>query len=188
MKTNHVQMSITYAGLSLQVIKHEGRDYVPLKPISDLFGLRWDRQREKLVKSAYLRRFLGFCTPVYGGASCQKQEENCILLSRVAAFLMSLSPGQIRSHGNVDGADFLEEKINEWADALHDYEELGVALNVNHAKVQAELRKQRTAFAQMIAAKSKAQDIIERKALGSVIGQMAEELGAPYQQDLIDGS
>jgi hypothetical protein len=182
-----ISISIEYAGLHLQVAKNEhGEDVTPLKPISDLFGLRWGGQREKVTKSAHLMKFLGVCTLDIWCADGQKREQTCILLSRVAAYLMSINPDQVRSHGNTESADFLEQKINEWADALHDYEEIGVAINENHYKFQDALRKQRTAFAQMIMTKTKAEDQADRKALTHIVKQMADELSIPYQSDLID--
>jgi hypothetical protein len=182
-----ISISIEYAGLHLQVAKNEhGEDVTPLKPISDLFGLRWDRQRDKVTKSAHFGKFLGVCTLQMWGADGQKREQNCILLSRVAAFMMSISPDAVRGQGNDSAADFLEQKLNEWADALHDYEEIGVAINENHYKFQDALRKQRTAFAQMIMTKTKAEDQADRKALTHIVKQMADELSIPYQSDLID--
>lgn len=213
-----IVFSIMYAGLQLPVLKNEqGQDVTPLKPISDLFGLKWEKQREKITQSDYLSRFLGVCTldswgagsqkqgditPPRGGAGAQKgqkpdtctphvggaggqiREQTCILISRVAAFLMSINPELVRARGNKDGAKFLEEKQEEWADALHDYEELGVAVNLNHAKSQELLRKQRASFAQMIGVKNKTADAPDRKALGAVVQQMAAELGVAYQPDL----
>jgi hypothetical protein len=182
-----IVISIEYAGLQLQIAKNaNGQDVTPLKPISDLFGLKWETQRIKVGDGEFLNRFLGVCTPLMGGADSQKREQTCILLARVAAFLMSINPDRVRTNGNIAGADFLEQKINEWADALHDYEELGVAINMNHAKAQEALRKQRASFAQMIGIKNKTADLPDRNALGHVVKQMAGELGIPYQMDLAD--
>lgn len=99
---------------------------------------------------------------------------------------MSINPELVRANGNETGADFLEEKINEWADALHDYEEIGVAINMNHAKALEALRKQRISFAQMINIKNKTEELCDRRALGHVVKKMAEEIGIPYQSDLLE--
>lgn len=180
-----ISFRIEYAGLQLHIGKNaNGDDVAPLKPISDLFGLEWERQRKKVGDSDYLSRFLGICTVHMYGADGQKREQTCILLSRVASFLMSINPERVRAHGNTDGADFLEAKITEWADALHDYEELGLAVNLNHAKSQEALRRQRTSFAQMIGIKNKTACLEDRQALGQVVKQMAGELGIAYQLDL----
>lgn len=182
-----ISISIEYAGLQLQVSKNsQGQDVTPLKPISDLFGLQWERQRKKITQSPFFSQFLGVCTlPMYGAGS-QKREQTCILLSRVAAFLMSINPEQVRAQGNEESADFLEKKINEWADALHDYEEIGVAVNINHTKAQEALRRQRASFAQMIGVKNKTSEVADRNALGHVVKQMAGELGIPYQLDALE--
>jgi hypothetical protein len=183
--TSSTVLSIRYAGLLLPVLKNaRGEDATPLKPIVDLFGLRWAQQREKVTNSPYLSRFLGVCTLDIWCADGQKREQTCILLSRVAAFLMSINSDKVRSHGNTAAADFLEQKIEEWADALHDYEEMGVAVNLNHARAQEMLRKQRASFAQMIAVKNRATAPNDRQALSHLLHQMAHELDVPYQPDL----
>lgn len=180
-----IVISIEYAGLQLQVAKNDqGEPVTPLKPISDLFGLQWETQREKVTKSDHLRRFLGVCTLSLRGAGDQKREQTCILLSRVAAFLMSINPDLVRAKGNSNGADYLEQKLTEWADALHDYEELGMAVNLNHARNQDAIRRQREAFARMVGVKNQTRSASDRQALAHLAQQMAGELGIPYQLDL----
>jgi hypothetical protein len=191
-----VTVSIQYAGLQLQIGKNErGQDVTPLKPISDLFGLVWRDQRKKVTESLFLSTYLGISgediltskadsrpkNPTY-------KEEIFIRLDRVAAYLMTINPDKVRAQGNISGAEYLEAKLNEWADALHDYEELGVAVNLNHLKTQEALRKQRASFAQMIGIKNKVSDASDRRALGHVVKQMAGELGIPYQLDLTEGA
>lgn len=109
-----------------------------------------------------------------------------IRLDRVAAFLGTINPDRVLAAGNIPAAEYLESKISEWDDALHDYEELGFAINLNHAKSQESLRKQRASFAQMIGVKNRTPSQNDRQALSEVIGQMANELGISYQPDLID--
>lgn len=195
-----VVFSIQYAGLTLPVMQNEqGQDVTPLKPISDLFGLRWTQQREKVTNSAYFSRFLGTCTltswgagtskpgeitPQVGGDGGQKREQTCILVSRVAAYLMGINPEMVRAKGNQDGAKFLEEKQEEWADALHDYEEIGCAVNLNHAKQQEQTRKMRAAFFQGMGVQNRTENAAARKAVGELVQQMAAELGIQYQPDL----
>jgi hypothetical protein len=60
MNRNTVVVSLHYAGLCLPVVKNtQGEDCVPLKPISDLFSLRWNQQREKVTKNPHFAEFLG---------------------------------------------------------------------------------------------------------------------------------
>jgi len=193
-----------------------GEDVTPLKPISDLFGLSWADQKKKIGAnsapcdgdipiagagkdtkncptggdippgSSYFSRRFGVCSLHFIAADGKKREQICILFSRVASFLMSINPDKVRAQGNVSGADFLEAKITEWDDALHDYEELGIAINQNHAKLQESLRKQRASFGQMLAVKNKTPEINDRRAVSHILKQMADELRVPYQVDLLD--
>lgn len=178
--------SIVYAGLQLPVLKNEqGKDVTPLKPIAELFGLSWTDQHKKLNGSAYLREYLGVCMGDIPHADLQKRGQVCILLSRVAAYLMTISPDRVHAQGNIDGAKYLMEKQEEWADALHDYEEIGVAINMKHIKQQEQLRKTRMALVSVIGVKNKTADAADRKAVTAVIAQMTAELGLPYQPDLL---
>lgn len=187
MKTNAIVVSINYAGMQLPVIKNEsGEDCTPLKPIVDLFGLRWEQQREKVAKSAHLSKFLGVCTLLKGGAGTQKREETCILLSRVAAFIMTINPDRVRSNGNVAAADFLEQKLEEWADALHDYEEFGVAFNMAHSRNQEASGRQFMRVAALLKIKSQLPAQNERRLMDSMIAKAADGLGIAYQPDLLD--
>lgn len=186
--TSKITFMIEYAGLHLHVTKNEaGEDVTPLKPISDLFGLKWEEQRKKVSDSPHLSRFLGVCTPDIRGAGDQKREQTCILLSRVSAYLMTINPDKVRGQGNVSGADYLEQKVNEWADAIHDYELLGAAFNMNHYKAQHAINQQRLQFAHMLNVKNKTADPNDRKAVTSLMKQMAGQLGIEYQPDLLDG-
>lgn len=179
---------IQYAGLTLQVVKNEAGDPVtPLKPISDLFGLKWEEQRKKVTSSGYLSEFLGVCTPDIRGAGDQNRVQICVLVRRVAAYLMTINPEKVRAAGNEAGSRFLVKKFDEWADAVHDWEEVGVAINMNHVRAQDGLRKQREAFARMMVTKTKMEDAADRKAVGQVAAQMAAELGVMFQLDLPEG-
>jgi hypothetical protein len=137
----HIAISIEYAGLTLPVVKNEqGSEIVPLKPVSSLFGLDWTTQYKK-IQDPWMTRYLGVCigsSPYAGG---QNRDQVCIRLDRVAAYLMTLSPAMIRAKGNESGADFLEAKLTEWADALHDYETFGSAHNPRHADALLAIRQ-----------------------------------------------
>jgi len=123
---------------------------------------------------------------MHGGSDGKKREQTCILLSRVPAYMMGFNIEKVRSHGNITGADLLEQKLTEWADALHDYETLGVAINHNHVRIQEGLRKQRNSFAHMLGVKNRTTVPEDRKALNCIVKKMADELGIPYQPDILD--
>lgn len=182
---SHIAFSITYAGITLPVAKNErGEEIVPLKPIADVFGLSWTDQHKKLSGSVYLTEFLGVCMGDIPHAGDQLRNQTCILLRRVAAYLMTLNPDKIKAGGNVEGARFLIEKQNEWADALHDYEQLGVAVNLNHERVQSALRHQRAMFLRAVGTLGRTEDRAARTVVSALIGQMSGELGLPYQPEL----
>lgn len=182
-----IAFSIQYAGLTLPVVKNDqGQDVTPLKPIADLFGLDWETQRKKVTQGDFYPTFFGTCTGVMPGAGSQNREQTCIRLDRVAAYLMGINPERVKANGNESGAAYLAAKITEWADALHDYEEIGVAVNLNHIKTQAALRLQRRAFGEMITIRTKTSNKADRAALACVLQSMATELGVPYQTDLTE--
>ncbi|MFV0662747.1 phage antirepressor N-terminal domain-containing protein [Denitromonas sp.] len=144
----HIAISIEYAGLTLPVVKNaQGLEHVPLKPICELFGLKWETQRTK-VSERFYADYLGICTlkalvctPLKGGADDQIREHTFLRLDRVAAFLMTINPDRVRANGNDSGADFLQAKLTEWADALHDYETFGSAHNPRHADALLAIRQ-----------------------------------------------
>ena len=116
------------------------------------------------------------------GADGQRREQNCILLSRVAAFLSGVSPERVQAAGNLDGADYLIAKQEEWADALHDYEELGVAINLNHHRVQG---AKVNALIRAVALRGKTENQTDRTLMGHLVARLASDIGLPYQPELV---
>ena len=113
--------SIEYAGMSLPVVLNDsGAECVPLKPLSDLFGLQWLAQYNKCVKG-WLRDFLGTCVITAPDIGGQSRAVVCIRIDRVDGYILSVNPRRVRSGGNLDGAHFLELKHLEWADSLRAY-------------------------------------------------------------------
>lgn len=110
-----------------------------------------------------------------------------IRLDRVAAFLQTINPDKVRAAGNVSSAEHLESKISEWDDALHDYEELGFAVNLNHVRNQEATGRQCMRVASLLKIKAQLPDQKERCLMDALIAKSANGLGIPYQPDLIDG-
>ena len=178
-------MNIVYAGLTLQVVQNQaGEDITPIKPLSDLFGLAWNSQHIKLTKSDFYKNYLGVCIYDIVDAGGQKREQTCILLKRVSAYLMTISPEKVKAQGNTDGAQFLMEKLNEWADALHDYETLGVAVNQNLLKQQSiDLARINTAI-RLAREKRQTIDTTARQELEGIQKLLHAQIGLPFQQEL----
>lgn len=178
----HIAISIEYAGLTLPVVKNEqGVEHVPLKPISDLFSLHWNTQREKVTNDEFYAAYLGTCTLLSQCADGQKREQTCICLDRVAAYLMTINPHRVRASGNEEGAAFLKAKLIEWADALHDYETFGSAHNPRHADAMLALRR-----ANAIANVAKIKDAALRRVALAELGIDEAAARAPRTSDTGD--
>lgn len=172
---SRISISIQYAGLTLPVVKDQvGTDCVPLKPLTELFGIEWMNQYKK-IQDDWRQKFLGVCIGDITYAGEQTRQMVCIRLDRVAAYLMSLNPTKIRAAGNTSGADFLEAKLTEWADALHDYETFGVAHNPRHADALLALRRA-TAIAKVANIKDAKVRAVALKELGIALDSVD---GAP---------
>ncbi len=95
-----------------------------------------------------------------------------------------MSPDSIRSGGNEAGADYLEAKIQEWAEVLHEYEEILNGGRGEHAKqrmaaIREEelvLKKQRQLM-DLIRRKDHATDGPARERLEAMINRLSTELG-----------
>ena len=140
---SQISLNLNFSGAILPVIEcHDGYQRVPLKPISDLFGLDWKSQKRKISASAwgqespenedeggasppldrtYLPNLLGISTEDVFYADRIRQMI-CLRLDRVAGFLFTINPGMVRAFGNEGGAAFLEQKHQEWLDLIHAYE------------------------------------------------------------------
>lgn len=190
-----VMMSLEFAGAILPVEKDEhGREVVPLKPLVEVFGLKWDTQRHKVTKGCApekggadtgLAKRLGTCTVDFPGAG-QRRKMVAIRLDRVAAYLNTLNPNHVRAGGNETGAEFLERKQEEWDDLIHEYEMAGGIFAAREQKeTQQRLGKYRT-FIALNREKRATSDERDRKVLSGMMESVAGELGAPYQGDLLD--
>lgn len=181
---NQISINLNFGGALLPVAKNEaGQDVVPLKPISDVIGLKWETQRVK-VQTPYFARRLGICTPLMGGAD-QAREMVCIRLDRVAAFLNSINPDRVRVNGNEAAADYLERKHAEWDDLIHQYESQSGQLI--QRTVSAKIISIKT-FLAVSREKRATANPEDRKVLDAIARDLAAEVGAPYQPDLLDSA
>lgn len=184
MKRSAVHINLEFAGALLPVETNEqGKHVVPLKPICDVIGLEWERQRKK-VSEPYLSKRLGSCTvPMYWADKLR--EMTCIRLDRVAAYLNGLNPEMVRAQGNEPAADFLEAKHQEWDDLIDAYEtEFGTLAKKGKTVVQKQPGVRD--FLSVLRAKKQADSEPERKVLHLLARKIADDLGAPFQEDIID--
>lgn len=182
---NQVRINLQFGDALLPIVKNEaGQDVVPLKPICDVIGLKWETQRVK-VQDSYLTKRLGIATPPMGGGFPANQEPLCIRLDRVAAFLYTINPDRVRVNGNETAADYLERKHTEWDDLLHQYEAQNGQLiqQATSAKI-VNIR----AFVSVSREMRMVEDKKLRCALGAMAGSLAHDVGIPYQPDLLDAT
>lgn len=176
-----ITVNLEFSGVLLPVGTNEqGQRVVPLKPICEAIGLEWERQRKK-VSVGYLSNRLGTCT-VRLYCADQAREMVCIRLDRVASFLNIINPESVRGQGNEVAADFLEAKQTEWDDLLNAYElEFGILKNANKpaGKKQPGVRD----FLSVLRAEKQATSEPERKVLSLLARKIANDLGAPFQED-----
>jgi len=215
-----VSLNLNFAGVMLPVAQDDqGRDIVPLKPISDIFGLQWSRQKKKFgikdeacgvhmypagpekpaktagesaengtadePKPPYLARRLGLCLAEFNFAG-QSRQMLAIRLDRVAAYLYRLNPEQVRTGGNVDGADFLQQKQEEWDDVLHQYESAEGIMSRNERMAQTAQIQAARALLSAIKEKRVSEDPQQRLILEQLIQSMARKVGISYQPDMLD--
>lgn len=182
MKVNS-RIELEFAGINLPVNKDgEGREIVPVKPISDVFGLEWGRQHKKM-QTPYLTRRLGVCIGLMYHAG-QLREMVCIRLDRVSTFLNQIEPERVRGGGNETGADFLEAKQEEWDDVIHEYESRqGGMLQAISGETRTKAINIRL-YLSVLRAKRDTSDEADRTALTTMAKALAAEAGAPYQPDL----
>lgn len=204
-----VQLVINYAGLSLLVSKDsKGNDITALKPISDMFGLIWHKQKAKVLRDAELfgivlvDRKTG--NEISGTPRCIESADSdtprcidtpdfeqktasdapadfevMIRVDSVIYYMMNISVARIKSQdGNEDGKALLVSKIKEWKAALHDYETYGFAINHSHDQFKSSKNRARREFFSSCKTLNEISDAPLRKAAYQILSEMADELGA----------
>ena len=126
---------IEFHGMLLTVITFENKDYVPLKPIVDMLGTKWDTARKSAFHgdNAEIYGTELLKTPVFNDIDPSRgvQKTVYILLEATETFLMKTNTNNIRAKGNEKTADYLLALQKEWRKALHDYETKGIAFKAN---------------------------------------------------------
>lgn len=113
-----IPLQLEFSGALLPVVTNEqGEKVVPLKPIVDVIGLNWKKQRTK-VSTHYLGKRLGTCTRSMPGSG-QRIKRVCIRLNRIAAYLSILDPQELREQGNNQAANFLEARQAAWGSLIN---------------------------------------------------------------------
>lgn len=179
---SNVQISIEFTGRRLDVFKSEdGRDVTPLKPIVELFGLSWVKQRQKFQDRPAFARNLGVCRLIVGAAGTQKREQICIEVDGVAPYLITLNSDLIRAKGNSIAADFLEAKFLEWKQVLAEYHRHGsVGLAREERREQMVLKRSLVA-ARLLTLYERLKEPRMKVLIDQFIADLAHSLGYTYE-------
>lgn len=196
--SKYIKPTLVILGREIRTIEVNGTHYVSARGTTSVFDLDWRRQKQHLLEedSVILYGVIDISAPEYAdivsissGYLSRSDREDTIFMriDRAMMFIARVSTYRLRANGNHDGADAILSKQIEFAQALHDYETFGIAVNKNHWGQSEVLRKQRLAVVALINAKNKASDKADRQLLESMIRTAADECNAPYQPDLVDG-
>lgn len=124
---------INFHNTTLLVIKYEGLEYVPLKPINDMVGIDWRTTKRAVLNDDNvilygIQQLDAYSVASLGGGSPTQKSNMYILLDRAQMFLARINTAQVRVQGCVEKAEALLQLQIEWAKALHDYETKGIAI------------------------------------------------------------
>lgn len=147
--------TMNFHGLLLFVYSTGDQQYIPIRPIIDLIGTDWRTARKSIITgdsadlfgttsllTAKIDNSGGLMLEI-GGVSTPSQSSSdtsnarndeliellCIRLDRVHMYLARVNTSRLRVNGKFKAADYLLKLQHEWADALHDYENHGIAIN-----------------------------------------------------------
>ncbi len=145
---------LPFHGSNVMVYSYNNELFVPAKAITEIIGIDWYNVRRSVQADDNQKLYgtITLTTPIidnFKGDIIEKTHKNhlkntesddlnphkpqtidilCIRFDRVIMFMTKVNTGKMRSAGNIDGADYLLELQQEWADALHSYETQGIAI------------------------------------------------------------
>lgn len=169
-----------FHGLYLTVLEHHGVEYIPVKPISDLLEMLWKSTKRSLLS--------GDNPQLYGTTELEEPVFNelrttsgtkkavCIKLKQVYMFLARTNTNQLRTKGNVSGADYLLTLQKEWGEALYHYETHGAA----YKKAKDERVGQLMSLFKL---RNTTRNPKEQATLTALIQRQFAELGQPLEQE-----
>lgn len=217
MKSKYIKPTLVILGVEIRTIEINGIAYVSARGTTEVFNLDWRTQKRQLKDNdnIILYGVIDISTPEFAdyrdsrvtitgkngventdfasldsrkaGKHADREDVIFIRMDRAMMFIAQVSTANMRAKGNHEGADALLAKRIEFAQALHDYETLGIAINRNHFGADEMRRKQRLTVVALVNAKNKTATPADRKLFEAMIAEAASEVGATYQPDLVDG-
>lgn len=193
MSQTKVENIINFHGIVLWVIRHEGVEYVAAKPLSDLAKVDWRSAKRTFQHDENVILYgTKWLTPPdfagQGGTSTPSNDEKTlyIRLDRATLYLARISTRNMAAKGATEAAERLLALQVEWAEALHQYETIGVAR-------KKDVRESRNQLVGLIKVRALANDPAEKKALTSLIYTVMSDAGCPVnkiveeQRDMFNG-
>lgn len=120
-------ITVDFHGSPLQTFKQDDVPYVVMRPIVEAFGLKWEKQRERLNRDSRFHP----STPLMGGGAKGgvTREMLCLPLMEVNAWLFSINVNKVRA----DLRDGLILYQRECVAVLYHYWMHGAAINPRFA-------------------------------------------------------
>lgn len=184
---------INFHGIPLMVVVYDDQKYVQAKPLADFACVDW-----RTAKRAFLDpenvKFYGTKElklpemAAQGGELTTSKSTLHILLSRSRMYLARINTKVMRNRGKEEAADFLLSLVEEWGDALNDYETKGYAVKDARRK---DVERDQKSMIDLLKARELAKGK-EKFAIDLMLKDRFEALGFPLdevetnQPDLFD--
>lgn len=200
MKSKYIKPTMVINQQEIRTIEIKDVAYVSARETIEVFGLNWRKQKEVLLHpdSVVLYGVIDVSTPefeVIVTLSSRKDRhvdlDNHIFIrmDRAMMFIARISTASMRSKGNNhEGADAVLAKQIEFAQALHEYETMGIAVKRNYFGEAENRRKSAVVVVKLINAKKEIEEPKARKMVDQLIEINAIDAGATYQPDLLDAA
>ncbi|EMN0830584.1 phage antirepressor N-terminal domain-containing protein [Providencia rettgeri] len=105
-------INVPFHGNNLCIVNHEGKPYVPMKPIVEGMGLSWEPQLRKL-NQRFSKGMIKMVIPTIGGA----QETVCLAMHKLTGWLFSIMPNKVKP----EIRDKVIQYQEECDDVLYEY-------------------------------------------------------------------
>ncbi|HEM8307000.1 MULTISPECIES: phage antirepressor N-terminal domain-containing protein [Providencia] len=105
-------INVPFHGNNLCIVNHDGRPYVPMKPIVEGMGLSWEPQLRKL-NQRFAKGMIKMVIPSIGGA----QETVCLAMHKLTGWLFSIMPNKVKP----EIRDKVIQYQEECDDVLYEY-------------------------------------------------------------------
>ncbi|UPK82446.1 phage antirepressor N-terminal domain-containing protein [Proteus vulgaris] len=120
-------INVPFHGNNLCIVNHDGRPYVPMKPIVEGMGLSWEPQLRKL-NQRFAKGMIKMVIPSIGGA----QETVCLAMHKLTGWLFSIMPNKVKP----EIRDKVIKYQEECDDVLYEYWTTGEVKKKHKSTVQ----------------------------------------------------